>query len=436
MENGSILGFAINFIEDILAWAEVFFFMTKILMMKPSKKAVNWIVVGALMVGGWLWSSTSNCEWLKPWVLTMCVCISSLVCINGKIKDRVIFTLFIFFYQYIVDSIPSFILFLISIYKGSLINYAVINIFPGVFNLCLVWLFAHFLKNRSSYIDWVHKVNRKIFILWTVCFAVFSSVSSVIEEFSVGESTKVAIIVEAFRICMSIMVLSIYVFFMIIDMLRMQYKNESEVKSIYLQMSKEHYKRLETHINTIRRIKHDMKAQLLAIRQLISEKDCENAIEYIDTALGHQNSASNNIFMTGNELIDAVLAGILVDGGINVQCNGKLENSNIVDYDLCIIFSNLVTNAVEAVNKLVTKEKRIDIDLKHYGEYLLINVRNPIEWNVDIKNIGLYTTKSDGEHHGFGIRNVVDVVKKYGGDIKFESDNDVFCAKLRINKHI
>ncbi len=86
------------------------------------------------------------------------------------------------------------------------------------------------------------------------------------------------------------------------------------------------------------------------------------------------------------------------------QCEGHVsEKVAISDYDLCTIFSNLLSNAREACKRLQRKEKRIEILMKEYQKQMLVTIKNPIEWEVDMEKLGTYTSEEDGEVHGYGI---------------------------------
>ena len=138
----------------------------------------------------------------------------------------------------------------------------------------------------------------------------------------------------------------------------------------------------------------------------------------------------------GNKLVDAIIADGKSKGradGIEIECNGKLSGGFIVtDFDLCIIFSNLVSNAIEACRKLEHSERYISITLKREGNTAKIIFANPVEWDVDIENFGEYTTKKDKLNHGFGINNVRKTVEKYNGQMTVGVEEGEFKTIISI----
>lgn len=66
---------------------------------------------------------------------------------------------------------------------------------------------------------------------------------------------------------------------------------------------------------------------------------------------------------------------------------------------------------------------------------LIIKVINTkkeeIELNENIKKVA-FTTKQDPKNHGFGLRNIKQVVEKYRGITKVEDEGDIFKINIAI----
>lgn len=114
-------------------------------------------------------------------------------------------------------------------------------------------------------------------------------------------------------------------------------------------------------------------------------------------------------------------------------CEGHVpEKVAIRDYDLCTIFSNLLSNAREACERLQTKEKRIHVLLQEYQGQMFVTIKNPVEWDVDTERLGRYTSKKDGERHGYGLTNVMEAVARYDGEIWFDAGEGMFEVNVKI----
>ena len=106
---------------------------------------------------------------------------------------------------------------------------------------------------------------------------------------------------------------------------------------------------------------------------------------------------------------------------------GKL---GIGDFDLCTIFSNLLSNSIEACAGVHVEERAVCLEIRRFGEYLVIEIVNPAKEEVDLGRLGAGTSKGDLEHHGFGIANVKSMVKKNHGEIVFENRPGKFSVKI------
>ena len=138
--------------------------------------------------------------------------------------------------------------------------------------------------------------------------------------------------------------------------------------------------------------------------------------------IAEQNALQNyRIVNTESELIDAIITDGINKAKANdiaIECEGVLKgNIRITDFDLCTIFSNLLSNAVEACNRLENSEKKVRIALKDLEDEVRIVFENPVEREIDINRLGTYTSKKDKKNHGFGIDNVRKTVEKYNGNM-------------------
>ena len=105
------------------------------------------------------------------------------------------------------------------------------------------------------------------------------------------------------------------------------------------------------------------------------------------------------------------------------------ETINIEDRDLCIMVSNLLSNAVEGIKKINKKcEKLINFNIKSGKYYTYIIVENTCLPECS----GLQTDKQDRKNHGFGIKNIKKTVKKYNGNFLCKVENNMFYSEIQI----
>jgi sensor histidine kinase regulating citrate/malate metabolism len=137
---------------------------------------------------------------------------------------------------------------------------------------------------------------------------------------------------------------------------------------------------------------------------------------------------------TGNECFDALAnAKLAICEGLDIKVqvrvmNHSMDNLNIDE--IGVIIGNLFDNAIEAVKNL--KEKRIELDIQKQGKRRSIFMTNTVGKSVLSDNENLETTKVDKANHGFGIKNIQNIVTKHGGMIDFFEENDMFCCDILI----
>ena len=80
--------------------------------------------------------------------------------------------------------------------------------------------------------------------------------------------------------------------------------------------------------------------------------------------------------------------------------------------------------------QLPKEERSLSLKLVYGQERLIISMLNPYKTDVRYENGEIVTTKKDTRNHGFGIKNIEKVVKKYNGYMEITHDNQIFTTDL------
>ena len=158
--------------------------------------------------------------------------------------------------------------------------------------------------------------------------------------------------------------------------------------------------------------------------------------------------------LTADALLNAKRAAA-AQKGVELRFRGAVPMAGIKDADLCVVLSNLVDNAVEAVERLAglsrigdggetdpagtqAPEKvpaeaeghglGVSVDAKQVENYLLLTVVNPLPPDADVRG----TSKPDKKNHGLGLGNVRKTLGRIGGALSLERENGSFLAVARI----
>ena len=95
----------------------------------------------------------------------------------------------------------------------------------------------------------------------------------------------------------------------------------------------------------------------------------------------------------------------------------------ISDFDLCVIWGNLLDNAIESCIKLPSENRCIEIKGGVSANFILVRISNDFNGTLVMQNGLPSTTKKDSVSHGFGLRNIEKTIKKYDGTITASTEN-------------
>ena len=204
-------------------------------------------------------------------------------------------------------------------------------------------------------------------------------------------------------------------------------QKESEIE---LEMQAEHYQDLAEKNRDIRRFRHDIKNNLLALDILLSDGKYDEAKKYIDS-MNESVKETENRFSTGSYLADAILshkADEIKNDKLDIEFSGTVPSERISNNDLCTILTNSIDNAARACKEVAPCKINVTSDETEKG--CTITVSNPVLKKVEIKNNSIKTSKKDAQNHGFGIENIKKVAEKYRGFVRLSCTDSEFTIKI------
>lgn len=185
------------------------------------------------------------------------------------------------------------------------------------------------------------------------------------------------------------------------------------------------------------RLLHDEKHHLRLIGELLTEGDIKQADHYISQLMGRLECSGHRSW-TGNRIVDLVLniknetsekVGIRMEYGVE-----PLQGMYMDEGDICILFSNMFDNAIEANCKITdAKERWIRFRCLRQGQMLIISMENACRQEFYVEEGKILTTKEKKHLHGFGMKSMRKVVEKYDGHMDFQIDHELFSIVLYLN---
>ncbi len=191
------------------------------------------------------------------------------------------------------------------------------------------------------------------------------------------------------------------------------------------QISEEYYQELEYQYNLSHILVHDIKKQLNTIKDIADEEKNVKISEYIASVYDGYAIDSLRRYSL-NKILNVILtryAHICNDRGIEFFSDIKnVDLSFISESDLTAIVDNLLENAFESALKSNEKSVFVEIDVKN-EHFIFIKITNSCDTQPQFAGGLIRSDKSDGKHHGYGLRSVKRAVKKYNGEIDFKYDS-------------
>lgn len=164
-------------------------------------------------------------------------------------------------------------------------------------------------------------------------------------------------------------------------------------------------------------LRHDMKNHLYLIKSYLYDRNYVEARSYIEEIEEYMEVPKQHV-NTGNKEVDTIL-NYTIERAVRMSC--KIEthitvpsSSFMPDFDLNMLLSNLLDNALEALEK--TEERYLYVEMNYQKGVLLIQISNSFDGTVIKERRTFITKKQDKRNHGVGLKNVEEIIKKYDGE--------------------
>lgn len=219
------------------------------------------------------------------------------------------------------------------------------------------------------------------------------------------------------------------------DMVKMKKENEKLVFDMnLLENSLAEQKRYNTMITRneeiTRKQRHDLRHQLVVIKELAGDTN-PTLTEYLDSlihSIPHapkkycENKAVNSIISH----YGAICANESI--ALETKLNVPESEDSVLDNDLCLVFGNMIENAIEACRRLDNDGCFIRLSADTRYKTLIITMDNSFDGHFKIRD-GKYLSSKRNDF-GIGLSSIQSVAQKYGGDTEFVAKNGVFQSSL------
>lgn len=296
-------------------------------------------------------------------------------------------------------------------------------------------------KIKRTYVQ-VH-ISRRIYAL---LFSGAGTGALVLAALLVGSNDKVT---ESARKALVVIVIIVVISYcaaclmmIVVSESRDNYKVLSQINQNVIEAQQEYYILVNDKQQEMRSIRHEMKNHLSCIHGLYKANKLIEMEHYLEDIIEASNVAID-LFDTGNDIVNAILNDAqskYKNNNIMIRLEGGFpKNLEVASMDLCVIFANIISNAIEAILKIERKESDIyyvDVRISSFKDDLFIDIKNPTNNIAEEVNGNLITSKNDKSLHGFGIKNVIHRVEKYQGSINYKYENHFFYVEINIKNRV
>jgi two-component system sensor histidine kinase AgrC len=202
-----------------------------------------------------------------------------------------------------------------------------------------------------------------------------------------------------------------------------------------------HYISYQNYTESFRAFKHDYKSMMVSLKSLIQVNENEKALKLIDDMFDEM----QNKVMVHEKYSDSVVLDAMLQDLVNICAENRIHfsssviapyNTGMSVIDAIRIFSNFANNAVEACQKVPASERFIEIISTNEQQWVTLQVVNSFDGKMHIQNGKFYTTKSEKQSHGLGLKIVEQIAESLGGFVIYKADSEsrTFLVRVHIPK--
>ena len=207
-------------------------------------------------------------------------------------------------------------------------------------------------------------------------------------------------------------------------------EREREVMDQLLQVANAQRRTSQETIDIINMKCHDLKHQIQALAAMDDTAARSRYIAEVQQAV----SIYDADYHTGCEALDYVLREkALLAGRHHVTFSCMADGGAIAFMDPADIYAlmgNALDNALEQVSKESEEERLVSLFIKRAGDMVLLHLENRCSRPPEFQDGLPLTDKEDKTAHGFGVRSIRYLVKRYHGEALMQAADGTFCLDI------
>ncbi len=326
----------------------------------------------------------------------------------------------------------GFLLFVLRFSIDDITNNETINLWASMGSKILtLLLFEVFIRRRKGKLEIKITAFKNIFTLIAFNIVLVLGGVAVFSNFGNTDVNLNTIILFFFVVIFLTTLLTFSLIFKIEKESKKEIETQLKLRQIELELKQS--KDIISITDNLRKLRHDMNNHIGLIKSMVYEQKYDELREYVDD-LYQDVAVANEYIVLENKALSVLLNSKREKAkelDVDFQSFIAASDINMPEKDICVLFGNILDNAIEAASKAVNSQfVTMSIQMTESG--CIIQCENSIGEKPVVKKGKFLTSKADKKLHGIGTENIIDVVNKYNGKINFDFDEDVFNIRIVI----
>lgn len=417
-------------VDTLAAVIEIIYVLTFISIYSNEKRLAGWRII--VYISAFILLNVLSVTFVENQILfsaiTIVLIFSYSFVYNMPVFKRVICCLIVYFASVMGEIFSGLLVITISKIsveemQDNIISYLQVIMISKISLYAVVRILKHFMRNKFAKISNVAVMP--FFILPVSSFLILFGMNDYVIKINTFEAN-----ILAFFVGILLLLSNIVVFFIFDYILKEKEKqNTVEREALQLNLEKQYYSELLKKQVESNKTIHDLKNKLFGIKELLQTDTSKGVLKINEVC--EIVEATTNIKVTGLDSVDAVINSKMKIAKANdavIKTVVAISSIKEIDVlDMCVILGNLLDNSIEAVEKL-KDEKTILLEMQQNMNFLSITISNPcVPVNVNSK---METTKENKNLHGFGLKNVKEIVEKYNGEMSCGVNANQFVTNI------
>ncbi|MBQ9187819.1 MAG: sensor histidine kinase [Clostridia bacterium] len=293
-----------------------------------------------------------------------------------------------------------------------------------VFAVCYAAVYFGFLKNLLPFQSNDKNVNSTAFAVSVATILVCHVLNLVRTRFTYQTELNIVAIIFSSFCCLLVILLKAG--FLEQDSLKIKL---DAMKELWVEREKQ-LTFFQENISILNMKYHDLKRSIM----LLQAGGCEDDIHKLLNEVTEKINIYDEMTQSGDSILDTVLTQYRMYGDAqHIQFSYIVDGGSlsfISNTDLVALIGNMLENAVDAVKNLEEDTRFIRVKIAMAKGMPCIYMENPYAGTI-VKVDGIpISAKLPAEYHGFGMKSIMAVVKKYNGIVSIDTDDNLFRINI------